>query len=67
MKIVKKTPDHQPQVLLDNLFPDLLAIAFIVLKLTGQIDWNWLFVVSPILLPFVCSFLYSFIRAFRGR
>lgn len=29
-------------------FVGLLTIAFIVLKLTGHIDWSWLWVLSPI-------------------
>jgi len=29
-------------------FIDLLTLAFIVLKLTGFIDWSWLWVLSPI-------------------
>jgi hypothetical protein len=29
-----------------------LTIAFIILKLTGVITWNWLWVLSPIWLPF---------------
>ncbi len=29
-------------------FPGLLAILFIGLKLTGHIDWSWLWVLSPI-------------------
>ena len=31
-------------------FFNLLAIAFIVLKLCGVITWSWLWVLSPILL-----------------
>jgi hypothetical protein len=31
-------------------FIDLLAVAFIVLKLTGVIDWSWWWVLSPLLL-----------------
>lgn len=34
-------------------FYDLLTIAFIVLKLTGYIDWSWWWVVSPIWIPIV--------------
>jgi len=34
-------------------FAGLLAILFIGLKLTGVIDWSWLWVLSPIWLPFV--------------
>ena len=32
-------------------FCGLLAIAFIVLKLTGVISWNWLWVLAPIWIP----------------
>lgn len=28
-------------------FADLLTIAFVVLKLTGVIDWSWWWVISP--------------------
>lgn len=34
-------------------FLTLLAIAFIVLKLTDVIDWSWWWVLSPIWLPVV--------------
>ena len=27
---------------------DALTLLFIALKLTGQIDWNWIWVLSPI-------------------
>jgi uncharacterized protein (DUF983 family) len=32
-------------------FPGLLAILFIGLKLTGQIDWEWIWVLSPLWIP----------------
>lgn len=32
-------------------FCGLLTIAFIVLKLTGYIDWSWWWVWSPLLIP----------------
>lgn len=32
-------------------FCGLLAVAFIVLKLTGVIDWSWLWVLAPIWIP----------------
>lgn len=35
-------------------FTGLLTIALIVLKLTGYIDWPWLWVWSPLLLGFLC-------------
>ena len=32
-------------------FFGLLGVAFIVLKLTGFIDWPWIWVVSPLWIP----------------
>ena len=32
-------------------FLGLLTVAFIVLKLIGQIDWSWWWVLSPIWIP----------------
>jgi Flp pilus assembly protein TadB len=32
-------------------FSDLLAIAFIVLKLCGVISWPWVWVLAPIWIP----------------
>jgi hypothetical protein len=32
-------------------FPGLLTILFIGLKLTGQIDWDWIWVLSPLWIP----------------
>lgn len=32
-------------------FCGLLCIVFIVLKLTGNIDWSWWWVLSPIWIP----------------
>ena len=34
-------------------FTGLLAVAFIVLKLTGTISWSWWWVLAPIWIP-VC-------------
>ena len=33
-------------------FGGLLTILFIALKLTGNIDWSWLWVLSPLWIPF---------------
>lgn len=33
-------------------FAGLLAVAFIVLKLTGYIAWSWLWVLSPLWIGF---------------
>lgn len=35
------------------LLPVILAIIFMILKLCGVIAWNWLWVFSPIILPFI--------------
>lgn len=50
-------------------FCGLLTIAFIVLKLCGVIDWNWFWVLSPILIPlqlFLVVFLIFFIPFIVG-
>lgn len=36
-----------------GLFSTLLLILFIGLKLTGQITWSWLWVLSPMWMPIV--------------
>jgi len=33
-------------------FTGALTIVFIALKLTGYIDWSWVWVLSPIWIPF---------------
>lgn len=35
----------------------LLTIVFIVLKLTGVISWSWLWILSPIWIPNLITFL----------
>jgi uncharacterized protein (DUF983 family) len=39
-------------------FPQLLAILFIGLKLTGYINWSWVWVLSPIWITFLIAFLF---------
>lgn len=34
-------------------FLSLLTISFIILKLTGVIDWSWVWVLAPIWIPIV--------------
>ncbi len=34
-------------------FTGLLAVAFIVLKLTGVISWSWWWVLAPLWLPII--------------
>lgn len=38
-------------------FTGLLAVAFIVLKLLGVIDWSWWWVLSPLWIPVVIGIL----------
>ena len=37
-------------------FPGLLTILFIGLKLTGHIDWDWIWVLSPLWIGFALFF-----------
>lgn len=52
-------------------FTGLLAIAFIVLKLTGVIDWSWWWVLAPLWLGFALVALliglFAFIVAVMDR
>jgi len=36
---------------MQNIFPSLLQVLFIGLKLTGHIDWSWWWVMSPTWIP----------------
>ena len=51
----------------------ILAIVFVVLKLTNNISWSWWWVVSPIWIPlgliailFVIVFIFLLIKAMVG-
>ena len=41
-------------------FAGLLGIVFIVLKLTGVITWSWLWVLSPLWIPFAIVCVVGF-------
>lgn len=43
-----------------GFFCGLLTVAFIVLKLTGFINWSWLWVLAPIWIP-VAFYLILFL------
>ena len=45
-------------------FCGLLAVAFIVLKLTGVINWSWLWVLSPALIWACLCFLATLVLTF---
>lgn len=38
-------------------FLPVLSLIFITLKLTGDIDWNWFFVLSPLLFVIVTELI----------
>ena len=44
-------------------FGGVLAIVFIVLKLIGKITWSWVWVLSPIWIPFVIVIIAFIILA----
>jgi uncharacterized integral membrane protein len=47
-----KMSDKKVEVTYQGIgFPGLLTILFIALKLTNQIDWDWVWVLSPLWLP----------------
>ena len=37
--------------------PTILFVVFLVLKLTGNIDWSWWWVTSPLWIPVVAVFV----------
>lgn len=41
-----------------GFFCGLLTVAFIVLKLTGFIDWSWLWVLAPIWIPIALYLIF---------
>ena len=44
-------------------FLGLLQVVFITLKITGQIDWSWWFVLLPFIVSFVINFLIIALEA----
>jgi hypothetical protein len=41
----------------NSSLPTLLFIVFLILKLTGNIDWSWWWVTSPLWIPVVAVFV----------
>lgn len=35
-----------------------LLVVFVVLKLTGEVDWSWWLVLSPFLIPLFIALIY---------
>ena len=52
--------EKNTNIKINGLFSTLLLIAFIVLKLCHVIEWSWLWVLSPLWIPFA---LYIVIMA----
>ena len=48
-------------------FCGVLAIVFIVLKLIGKITWSWVWVLSPIWIPFVIAIIVIIIVSICNR
>lgn len=38
--------------------PTVLGIVFIVLKVTGKVDWSWLWVLSPFWIGYAMLFVF---------
>jgi len=49
-----------------KLLLGILSIAFVCLKLTGNIDWNWFYTISPILLISAVWWLKFWLKIFIG-
>lgn len=48
-----------------SLFMSMLAVAFIVLRLTKAIEWSWIWVLAPIWIPVALALLVAILAAFR--
>ena len=50
--------DKKVTISIGGFFTTLLGIAFIVLKLCGQIDWAWVWVLAPIWVPYALALVF---------
>ena len=48
---------EQTTTVISSNLTTILFVVFLVLKLTGNIDWSWWWVTSPLWLPLVLTFL----------
>lgn len=46
---------------------DLLQVGFIILKVTGRIDWSWIWVLSPMWITAVIVLVVYIIIKIKGR
>lgn len=49
--------ENNVNVNIGGLFSTLLLVAFIVLKLCHVIEWSWLWVLSPLWIPFAFTLI----------
>lgn len=42
-------------------FLGLLQILFIALKLTGNVTWSWVWVMSPLWIPFILVVIFALV------
>lgn len=42
----------------------ILTLIFMILKLTNVIDWNWIFIFFPIILPVIFFIFLNYIKIF---
>lgn len=45
----------------------VLLVIFIVLKVTGEVDWSWLWVLGPIWIPIALVLILKLIEYFLRR
>ena len=50
--------DKNQTNLIDSSLPTLLFIVFLILKLTGNIDWSWWWVTSPLWIPITVALAF---------
>lgn len=46
---------------------ELTALVFVVLKLTGVINWGWLWVLAPVWIPVVLAILVVVLAIWYGK
>ena len=44
-------------------FSGILFVVFLILKLTGYIDWSWWWVTAPLWIPFAIAIVFLVISA----
>ena len=54
----KNMSDKNQTNLIDSSLPTLLFIVFLILKLTGNIDWSWWWVTSPLWIPIAAVLVF---------